>query len=265
MIPVYSPATNAPKIRSTGQKYAVLVGVSNFGNVKGAPPPLPQAAANVQQFARTLQEHGGFKAENIRTLIDQKANIEQVKEALSDFASKAQANDLLLVYFDTHGIHDPRPNRNDKLYLALYGTQVETIDATALQFSELEILLNRSVRTNQSFLVFDVGHQLNDDWKFRAGLSMVNNHVLNLFGDKQGMSVLVSGSSGDEGAAGTSLFGEWLSKGLGGAADLNGDHVVTAKELFSFVSEKVRQDSKGTQQPRFQLPGDAGGVGLVGQ
>jgi hypothetical protein len=265
MIPVYSPTTNAPKIRSTGQKYAVLVGVSNFGNVKGAPPPLPLAAANVQEFARTLQEHGGFKPENIRTLIDQKANIEQVKEALSDFASKAQANDLLLVYFDTHGIHDPRPNRGDKLYLALYGTQVETIDSTALQFSELEILLNRSVRTNQSFLVFDVGHQLNDDWKFRAGLSMVNNHVLNLFGDKQGLSVLVSGSSGDEGASGASLFSEWLSKGLGGAADLNGDHVVTAKELFSFVSEKVRQDSKGTQQPRFRLPGDAGVVPLVGQ
>ncbi len=265
MIPVFSQATAAPKIRFSGQKYAVLVGVSNFGNLVGAPPPLPLAAANVQEFARSLQEHGGFKAENIRTLVDQKATIEQVKIALSDFASKAQANDLLLVYFDTHGMHDPRPNRGDKLYLALYGTQIETIDSTALPFADLEILLNRSVRSNQSFLVFDVGHELNDDWKFRAGLSMVNNHVLNLFGDKQGMSVLVAGSSGDQGDAGASLFSSWLSKGLGGAADLNGDHVVTAKELFSFVSEKVRADSKGTQQPRFRISGDAGVVPIVGQ
>ena len=145
------------------------------------------------------------------------------------------------------------------------------IDATALAFSDLEILLNRSVRTNQCFLIFDVGHEMSDAWLFRAGRNLVNNHVLNLFGDKPGWSVLVSGSSGEiagerqmSGHA-SSLFSYWLAQALGGAADLNGDHVVTAKELFAFVSEKVKTESQGAQQPRYRLPAQAAEQALGGQ
>jgi hypothetical protein len=99
---------------------------------------------------------------------------------------------------------------------------------------------------------------LNDEWRLRAGENLVNTYVLNLFSDKTSWSLLVSGSPGQtaqpaNGSA-SSLFSHWLSQGLGGAADLNGDQVVTAKELFAFVSEKVKLESGGTQLPRFRVP-----------
>jgi hypothetical protein len=40
---------------------------------------------------------------------------------------------------------------------------------------------------------------------------------------------------------------------LGGAADLNKDKVITAAELFQYVSETVKQESGGSQIPRFHL------------
>ncbi len=264
VIPVYASTPNAPRIRFAGQKYAVLIGVSRFGATKESPPQLALAASNVEEFARSLEKHGGFKHENIRLLTDEKATLEMVRVAFSDFAAKAQSNDMLVVYIATHGLHDPRPNRGDKLYLALHGTQLAVMDSTALPFSDLEFLLNRSVRTNQCFLIFDVGHELTGDWRFQAGHNLVNNHVLKLFSDKSGWSVLVSGSTDDisverkmDGEA-SSLFNYWLAQALRGEADFNGDHVVTAKELFSFVSEKVKTESQGVQQPRYKLATQGG-------
>lgn len=263
IIPVYHPLSTAPRARFGGQKYAVLIGISQFGNGKEFPPPLSLAAADVRQLAQALETQAGFKPDNIRVLTDEKATLQLVRVALSDFAAKAQGNDLLVTYFATHGLHDPRPNRGDKLYLALSGTQLPTMDSTALPFSDLELMLSRSVRTNQCFLMFDVGHELRDDWQFRAGRNLVNNHVLNLFSDKPGWSILVSASSDevslDNSITGkaSSLFSKALAQGLGGAADLNGDGVITARELFGFVTEKVKTDSKGNQQPRFRLPAQA--------
>jgi Caspase domain len=258
-IPVYGPKPAAPHPHFIGQKYAILIGVSQFGPGKEAPPPIPLAAADVQELASALQKQAGFKHENMRVLLNDQARPESVRVALTEFASKAQSSDMLLIYLATHGIHDPRPNRGDHLYFALSGTQIVTLDSTALALDDLELFLSRSVRTDQAFLVFDVGHELNDEWRFRAGQNLVNTYVLNLFNDKTSWSLLVSGSSGqtsqEHKGSGppSSLFSYWLSQGLSGAADLNGDQVVTAKELFAFVSEKVKQESGGTQLPRFRV------------
>jgi hypothetical protein len=73
--------------------------------------------------------------------------------------------------------------------------------------------------------------------------------------------VLTSGSAGDVALNrpdGQSSFTYWLTRGLGGEADLNQDRVVTGDELFRFVEEKVREDSAGKQIPHYRLPvGDA--------
>ncbi len=273
IIPIHIPGSPVKAPRFGGQKYAILVGVSRFGSGKQAPPSLPAAAAEVREIGRQLESGAGFKPENIRILTDDKATLESVRIAFGDFAAKAQSNDLLFIYIATHGVHDPRPNRVDQLFLTLHGTQMPLMDSTALSFPDLEMLLNRSVRTSNCFLVFDVGHELNDEWRFRAGRNLVNNHVLNLFSDKQGWSVLVSGSS-DEisvkgGAKGSEdpplLFPATLAKALSGPADLNRDGVITARELFSFVVEGVKTESGGKQTPRFRAGIQSGDQPLTGK
>ncbi len=265
VIPVYRQTKRVAKSMFAGQKYAVIIGLSQFGSFHGALPPIPLAATEAEEFASRLEKKAGFKRENIRLLMDEKASPELVRVAFSDFAARAHSNDLLVIYIATHGLHDPRPNRAEQLYLALNGTQIAQLDSTAMSFTDLEMLLNRSVRTNQCVLIFDLGHPLDEEWRFSLGKNLVNNRILNQFGDKPGWSLLVSGStdelSGDR-KSGGSFFGHWLLEGME-AGDLNGDGVITAKELFSFVSEKVKQESGGTQTPRFRVSLQADAIGLV--
>ena len=46
-----------------------------------------------------------------------------------------------------------------------------------------------------------------------------------------------------------SLFTAYLERGLRGGADANLDRTITARELFTFVSEGVQQKSKQKQHP----------------
>jgi len=255
VIPVIAQGNQAPKPRSSAGKYALIVGVSNYGDGKGAPPALPQAAAGAGTMARELEGKAGFRKENIRLLRDENATRDNLRIAFNDFAAKAQGDDLLVIYVIGRAMHDPQPGSNEKMYLALFGTQMKAMDSTAVSFADLAMWLDQSVRCNHTFVIFDVGHEVQGDWRF-PGPSLVNNHLLGLFSEQKGRAVLTSGSAGEVSLTrsdGQSLFTYWLTRGLEGEADLNRDRVVTADELFRFVEEKVREESAGKQVPNFRL------------
>jgi len=260
VIPVIVQGNSAPPPKSSGAKYALIVGISNYGDAKGAPPTLPQAAADAGSMARDLEAKGGFRKDNIRLLRDDQATRDSLRIGFSDFAAKAQANDLLVIYVAGRAMHDPQPGNNEKMYLAPFGTQMKAMDSTAISFLDLEMWLDQSVRCNHTFIIFDVGHEVEGDWKF-PGPNLVNNHLLSLFNEQKGRAVLTSGSAGDialNRPDGQSSFTYWLTRGLSGEADLNQDRIVTGDELFRFVEEKVREDSGGKQVPHYRLPtGDA--------
>ncbi|HLK63081.1 MAG TPA: caspase family protein [Bryobacteraceae bacterium] len=258
VIPVVVQQKEAPKVRFAGAKYALIVGISRYGDAKDAPPQLDGAAAQADEMARELEQQAGFRKENIRLMRDDQATMPQLRTGFYDFAAKAQGNDLLVVYIAGRALHDPREGHRDQMYLASYGAQLGQIDATAPSFENLSEWLDRSVHSNHTFLIFDVGHPVptGGEWKFPER-SMVNNHLLSLFSEQKGRAVLVSGSAGEVSMARpggqASSFAYWTSRGLAGDADLNQDHVVTAEELFRFVSEKVREESQGNQNPRYRL------------
>jgi hypothetical protein len=258
MIPVVIQEKEKSRTRFAGARYTLIVGISKYGDARDAPSDLPSAAADAGEMARSLQENAGFRKENIRLLLNEQATKDQIRIGFSDFAAKPQGDDLLVIYVAGHGLHDPRPGKSDKMYLAPYGTQLSQIDSTAITFDDLEMWLSRYVKCNHTFLIFDVAHEVQGDyWKF-SGRNLVNNHLLNLFSDQAGRAVLVSGSAGEVSGNGSDekslAFTRWVSRALAGESDLNQDHVITADELFKFVTEKVREETNGTQTPRSRLP-----------
>jgi hypothetical protein len=253
-IPVNSAGPAAPKVRLAGQSWALIVGVSHFSVKSGAPPDLPAAAFDAKQLAEELPKRG-FRPDNIRLLTDDQATLEQIRTSLGDFAALAKPDDFLLVFFATQGFHDPASP--EKVYLAASDTQSLKLGATALEISELQLLLNRAVRSKHTLLFFDAEHVMGGDWRF-SGKPIVNTFLLNLFDGPLGRSVLVSGSPGQEspddpsGAASRSLFTATLTDGLSGKADLDGNRVITAKEICSYVAENVRRASGGLQAPQYR-------------
>jgi Caspase domain len=239
---VYPGAAPPPKL--VNQAWALIIGVSHFTAKAGAPPALPMAAFDAKEMADSLKT-GGFKEENIKLLVDDRATVEQVRTALNDFTAKAKPEDLLLVYWSTQGLHDPAAP--EKVYLAASDTQLLNLPETAIETSELQLLLERAIRSRHTLLFFDTDHPLGADWGFQ-GKPIVNTHLLNLFDDQLGRSVIVAGASaGPE--SGRGAFSNAIIEGLAGKADIDQNHVVTARELCDYVIERVRSGSEGAQAP----------------
>jgi len=245
-IPVIYPGPSAPQPKFAGQTWAVVIGVSRFDAKEGAPPPLPQAAFDAKALASQLTARG-VKPENLVVLTDEQATADKVRIALGDFVAKAKPEDLLLVYWSTQGLHDPASP--DKVYLATADTQMLHLADTAIEISELQLLLERSVRSRHSVLFFDADHPLGREWDFQ-GRSIVSTHLLNLFDEQLGRSVLVSGT---EDKAGRSTFSTALLAAFGGKADVDQNGVLTPHEICAYVTEEVRKATGGNQLPRALL------------
>jgi hypothetical protein len=132
---------------------------------------------------------------------------------------------------------------------------------TAIEIGELEGLLSGNVRSRNTVMLFDVGRQLSPDWRL-AGSNLVNEYLVRLASREQGRAVLVSSNvdqvshDRSSGAAAQGVFTAWILDGLQGRADWNQDRIVTVAELFRYVSDKVRQETAGTQRPQYQSADD---------
>ena len=246
-VPVVYPGSTGPPPKLAGTAWAVIIGVSRFSATTGAPPTLPVAAMDAADLAAALKERG-FQESNIKLLVDDRARVEQIRTALGDFTAKAKPEDLLLLYWSTQGLHDP--TSPDRVYLSASDTQMLHLADTAIETSELQLLLER-VRSRHTILFFDADHPLGGDWGFQ-GKPIVNTHLLNLFDDQMGRSVLVAGAS-DGGGSGRSIFSTAITEGLAGKADIDQNHVVTAREICNYVIERVRQATGGNQSARAQI------------
>lgn len=124
---------------------------------------------------------------------------------------------------------------------------MQNLPETAVETSELQLVLERAIRSRHTLLFFDTDHPLGADWGFQ-GKPIINTHLLNLFDDQLGRSVIVAGASpGAE--SGRGAFSNAIIEGLAGKADINQNHVVTARELCDYVIERVRSASRGAQAP----------------
>ena len=111
-------------------------------------------------------------------------------------------------------------------------------------------MLERSVRSRHYLLFFDADHPLGPEWGFQ-GRSIVSTHLLNLFDEQLGRSVLVSGT--EDNKAGRSALSAALLGALGGKADVDQNGVLTPHEICIYVAEAVRKSTGGNQLPRALL------------
>jgi hypothetical protein len=249
---IYPPKGPAPRL--AGQAWAIVIGISSFSSKATPPPPVPAAAFDAQELASTLRNHG-LNPKNIRVLVNEQATLEQFRTALGDFAAQAKPEDLLLLYVSTQGVHDPA--HPELVYLAASDTQGLHLGETAIESSELQLLLNRGIRSRHTILFFDVEHNLGGEWTFH-GESIVNTRLLELFDGPLGRSVLVSGGANQvsqertKGQSPRSVFSTALIDALSGEADIDRNHVLTPKELCSFVAERVRRETGGKQEPQYR-------------
>lgn len=220
-------------------KVALLVGVSEY---EPGLNPLPAAVKDLDAMQEVLlhPEIGGFAESDVTLLKNPDRQV--MEEAIYALFAGRQRDDLLLLFFSGHGIKDD----NGTLYLATRGTRKtlrgELISPTAVEARFVHDCMGRS-RSKRQIVILDSCFS----GAFAEGMSAKDDGIVNVREQLggEGRAVLTSSSStqysfeqeGEE----LSLYTRFLVEGIKtGAADLDGDDVVSIDELHEYASRKVR-------------------------
>jgi len=260
------PRPAAPQ-RITGEKYAVVVGISKFKNSIGGIPNLKYAAKDAAAFQQFLESPAGgsFPHENIKTLFDEDATSQNIRSALLTFLTKPRPQDLVVIYFAGHGAADPNDNRN--LYLLAYDTDPNDMGGTAFPMVEFQEIFDRVVKARHVVTFIDACHSFGITGE-RASSHQNNlvNQYLERFASAADRAVITASDvselslEGPQWGGGHGVFTYYLLEGLGGKASSG---AVTAGELFSYLAQQVPKATGGQQHPQAQ-PGLAKDLSLTG-
>ncbi|MFY9571883.1 MAG: caspase family protein, partial [Blastocatellia bacterium] len=92
------------------------------------------AANDARRFADTLKTECSF--DHVRTLVNESATTSNIKNEIDDLAKMADPEDLVVVYFASHG----SPEENDKAginYIVTYDTNLDKLYGTAFEMDDL--------------------------------------------------------------------------------------------------------------------------------
>jgi Caspase domain len=227
-------------------KWAIVVGVGTFKDSRVRPLTLATKDARDLSTLITNPEIGRFRRENVRVLLDGQATLQNIRTAIGWVRERADRNDLLLLYFASHG--SPREvDPNGVSYILTNDsdtTDMATLYGTSLQMIDLVENISRDIRAARVVLVLDTCYSGDATISHHRGLKIVRDPTTSYsVALKRLMTVpgraVVASSQADEQSMESAqrqngYFTHFLLEGLrkppGGG---------TLEELFGFVRERV--------------------------
>ena len=222
-----------------GQTYAVVVGIADYAALTYATGDLRFADRDARQVAAFLRNKSGGSVpeSHIRLLTNRQATQVAIRQALAVFR-RAGANDRVILYFSGHGMpncfvpYDARPG-----------------DATRLLTYQTIKAAFRASRANTKLCIADAC--------LSGGMTtqQTGRHLATNVGDKGNVAMMLASrstqSAVEDGRLAGGAFTYFMLRGLKGPGDLDGDGIVTIRELHRYVSPRVRQRTAGRQTPIF--------------
>jgi hypothetical protein len=229
--------------------YAVMVGVSDYA---GTANNLSFTDEDARKLAETLQREGSLNEVSV-VLTNAEATVEGVRSAFARVAEQAGPDDVFLFFFSGHGNQTEVPVSGVEP-----DGKSETIVLRDGEISDVEMgQLFAGLDTRLALLVIDSC--------FSGGFArnvIDRPGVMGLFSSEEDLTSAVA----DKFRAGGYLS-HFLREGLSGGADLDGDRLVTAGELSTYLRrqfrvevEDVESETQDGQRNYQNLVIDRGGV-----
>jgi uncharacterized caspase-like protein len=248
------------KTGTMGQRWAVVVGISHYKHGGGDLANLRYADRDAEAFYEFLTSPRGanFPRSNIRFLINEKATLANLKDALYVFLQNAIEEDLVIIYFAGHGAPEPADDQN--LYLLAYDTDPNRLASTAFPMWDMDTALSRYIRAERVVLIADACHSagINSGFATRAIAvegNPVNRYLMQLAKSARGRAIFTASEAGEQSqeskkwGGGHGVFTYFLLEGLKGKADTNGDGIVSLGEAMDYTDEQVRRATRNKQHP----------------
>lgn len=158
-----APVKVATRLGPVRQKWALVVGISRFGD--GGIPRLNYTTADANAFADELKDPGigRFKGSNVHVLTDDQATTKNIKEQLNWIARHAEPNDMVVIYVATHGTPRTMDSAGGANYLVTYDTEVsnsgsfdqDAMYATAYPMVELADAVATRMKAMRTAVILD--------------------------------------------------------------------------------------------------------------
>lgn len=204
--------------------YAVMVGVSDYG---GAQNDLAFTDEDARKLAETLQREGSLNEASV-VLTNAEATVDGVRSAFARVAARAGPDDMFLFFFSGHGAqHD----------VAVSGVEPdgksETIVLRDGEIDDAELgRLFAALPTRLALVVLD------SCYSGGFARNVVDRPgVMGLFSSEEDLTSAVA----DKFRAGGYLS-HFLREGMAGEADMDGDRLVTAGELSTWLRRQFRTE-----------------------
>ncbi|HQU59254.1 MAG TPA: caspase family protein [Saprospiraceae bacterium] len=218
--------------------WAVVVGAATYTHM----PPLRYTDDDAYQLYAFLKspEGGALPDEQVRLLIDEQATRKNILNAMRSVFLRADENDVIIFYFSGHGLQGAfLPVDFDG-----YNNQ--------LKHEEIKALLEES-KAKHKIVLADACHS-GSLLSMKTPLQIALKRYYEAFEQSSGGTALLMSSKGEEysledGGLRSGIFSHFLVLGLKGAANQNGDDLVTIQELFDYVHQNVRMYTGNVQTP----------------
>ena len=252
------PSLNPTKVnaRENNSAVALIVGITNYKNI-----PLAIYADNdAKMFSDFAYRSLGVSRDKIKLLVNETANFVEIKKTIKRWLQneiKSGETDVYL-FFAGHGLVSD--NQKD-LYLLPYDGEPSLLDDTSIKRSELFSIISESNPKSVTAFLDTCYSGLTRENK----MLIASARPLKIVAEENTIPIninLITAAANNEIANGLEaaehgMFSYYLMEGLSGNADSDNDKNITLGELYSYLSDKVKdKSSKLGRQQNPQLSGD---------
>ena len=218
-------------LSATGRTiYVLSVGISDYRYISD----LQKTENDAREFSELYMTH----TKNVTTLLGSQATRENILSSLRSCFAKAGADDIVVFFFSGHG---------DKGGLCAYDTKGRS---TLVTYAEVRKAIGSCKAANKQLFIDACYSGGLRDGKKTARPATTARPPLS---DTQGIMLFLSSRTGETSQenrwADNGFFTQYLIKGLKGASDTDSDRIITAKEIFTYVSAKVSERTRKKQNP----------------
>jgi tetratricopeptide (TPR) repeat protein len=245
--PAKAPAPKTPQTLIVPRSYALVIGIAKYQYLTEKQNLLYAERDADSMFSILISPEGGsFPAQNVHRLIGPKATLANIRQEVEGWLPSATKDgDRVLIYFAGHGVVAD----DGRAYLAPYDVKLNNVGATGYPMQSLGAAVAGRIQGKWKVLITDSCHSGAISPENSAGVSRgladLNKSIFVLSASRDREQSFESPDWG----GGHGLFTYYVWRGMSGAADADGNGVVTADELGEYVHRNVREESKGAQNP----------------
>jgi WD40 repeat protein len=232
--------------------YVLSVGISKY---QDPDLRLGLAAKDAQDFGSAWKTYAGpmYRGVEIKVLTDAEATKGNILDGLEWLQRQTTSKDVAILFFAGHGINDP----SGIFYFLPADADLERLKRTGL--AQTDIVSTVATIAGKVLVFMDACHSGNLMGKVKRRAAVEATAVINELASAENGAVVFSSASGRQYALentewGNGAFTKGLVEGLTGKADYRGTGRITVNMLDLYISERVKELTKGEQTPTTVKP-----------